>query len=105
MKGQLLIACLCSSLLFAAPMAASAQQDRMADSAQELNLTTATAEEGCQLAIKLARRAVGTVQPDKDVLKVERGEYSRDAESLIAISHVVALHFQTIAAANDYWRE
>ncbi|MBS9403441.1 hypothetical protein KG088_07355 [Halomonas sp. TRM85114] len=24
---------------------------------------------------------------------------------MIAVSHVIATHFQTVAAANDYWRD
>ena len=33
-----------------------------------------------------------------------RPAYAEDADSLIAISNVVAVHFQTVAAANNYWR-
>ena len=42
--------------------------------------------------------------PTVEVLHTLRPEYSRDSDALIAASHVVAVHFQTIAAANDYWR-
>ena len=31
--------------------------------------------------------------------------YAHDPNSLIAVSHVVATHSQTIVAANDYWRK
>ncbi|WP_456721489.1 hexameric tyrosine-coordinated heme protein [Bradyrhizobium sp. USDA 4350] len=34
-----------------------------------------------------------------------RPTYDSDAERLIAASHVVAVNFATIAAANEYWRE
>lgn len=44
-------------------------------------------------------------QPDKGVLFEQRPEYSQNAEDLIAASHVVAVHFQTIAAANKYWKD
>lgn len=68
-------------------------------------LATATPEEGFALAIKLSQKAVGAVQKDVAVRKALRPAYAHDANSLIAVSHVVAVHFQTIAAANNYWRE
>lgn len=70
-----------------------------------LSLITADAEEGFQLAITLARKGVTETQPDREILFQEREVYSRDADALIAASQVIAIHFQTIAAANDYWRE
>lgn len=69
------------------------------------SLQTATPQEGFELAIKLSRMGVKYTQPDMDVLKRLRPEYAEDAESLTAASHVVALNFQTVAAANGYWRE
>ena len=66
------------------------------------SLVTATPEAGFELAITLSRRAVKAAQPDTDVLKKLRPEYANHAYSLIAVSHVVATHYQTIAAANDY---
>lgn len=79
---------------------ASSRQDE-----DSLSLVTGTPAEGFDLAVKLARRAVVATQPDKAVLFEQRPEYSEDAEDLIAASHVVAVHFQTIAAANNYWRD
>ncbi len=67
-------------------------------------LITASPEAGFQLAIKLSRLGVKATQPDMDVLKKLRPEYSEDADSLIASSQVVAVNFQTVAAANGYWR-
>jgi len=72
---------------------------------QPLSLITATPEEGFQVALRLARLGVTETQPNRDVLKEGRKEYATDPESLIAASHVVAVHFRTVAAANDYWRE
>lgn len=69
------------------------------------SLMTETPEEGFALALTLARKGVSSTQTDREVLFAERPEYSTDADSLIAASHVVAVHFQTIAAANDYWRD
>ena len=68
-------------------------------------LITATPEEGRLLAITLARHSIHNIQPDLDVLVVGRPVYSASPESLIAVSQVIALEFQTIAAANDYWRD
>lgn len=67
-------------------------------------LITDNAEEGFQLALKLSRKAVGLTQPDAEVRGRLRPAYAEDAESLIASSLVVATNFQTIAAANGYWR-
>ena len=72
---------------------------------QPLSLITATPEEGFQVAIALSRKGVTETQPDKDILFMLREVYSRDPDALIAASHVVAVHFQTVAAANNYWRE
>jgi hypothetical protein len=47
---------------------------------------------------------VTRTQTDREVLHALRPEYANDATALIAVSHVVAVHFQTVAAANDYWR-
>lgn len=68
------------------------------------SLITETPQQGFALAVTLARRAVRTTQPDVEVLRELRPVYATDADSLIAVSSVVAIHFQTIAAANDYWR-
>lgn len=67
------------------------------------SLMTATPAEGYALAIRLSRLGVVQTQPDKSVLKEHRPDYAEDPDSLIAASQVIAIHFQTIAAANDYW--
>jgi hypothetical protein len=68
-------------------------------------LRTATPEEGRALAIAMARHMIHNIQPDLDVLKAGRPNYAANPDSLIAAGHVVAVEFQTIAAANNYWRE
>ncbi|MCC6304340.1 MAG: hexameric tyrosine-coordinated heme protein [Rhodobacteraceae bacterium] len=68
-------------------------------------LRTATPEEGYALAVRLARVAVKLTQPDAAVRERLRPEYAEDADALIAASQVVATHFATVAAANDYWRD
>ncbi|MCM3745177.1 hexameric tyrosine-coordinated heme protein [Sporosarcina luteola] len=67
-------------------------------------LLTQTPEEGYALAVKLAQKGVGVTQPSEEIRKMLRPVYSRDADSLIAVSQVIATHFQTVAAANNYWR-
>ncbi len=68
------------------------------------SLITNTPQEGFELAITLSRRGVKYTQPDAETLKRLRPEYANSAEGLTAASQVVAINFQTIAAANGYWR-
>jgi hypothetical protein len=84
---------------------AAAHAGPPAQAAGELSLITATPEEGFALAITLSRKAVTETQPDTDILHSLRPGYAHDAAALIAVSHVVAVNFQTVAAANEYWRE
>lgn len=68
------------------------------------SLQTDTPEQGFDLAIKLSRMAVKATQPSDEVRGRLRPVYEDDADALIAASHVVAVNFQTIAQANDFWR-
>ena len=68
-------------------------------------LITATPEEGRALAITMARHTIHKIQPDLDILKGGRPNYSANPDSLIAASQVIAIEFQTIAAANKYWQK
>lgn len=68
-------------------------------------LITATPFEGRQLAIKLARKSIGTMQSNGEVKHKLRPIYSEDAGMLLEAAEVIALEFQTIAAANNYWRK
>ena len=67
-------------------------------------LITATPDEGRALAFIMARHSIHNIQPDLDILKGGRPNYATNPDSLIAASHVVAVEFATIAAANNYWR-
>ncbi len=67
-------------------------------------LKTDNPQQGFDLAIKLSRMGVKTTQPDVEVLKKLRPDYANDAMGLTAASQVVAINFQTVAAANDYWK-
>lgn len=69
------------------------------------SLMTRTPEEGRALALSIARHTIHTIQPDLDVLQGGRPKYAADPRDLIAAAHVVAVEFQIIAAANNYWRE
>lgn len=68
------------------------------------SLITATPQEGFELAITLSRRGVKYTQPDPEMLKKLRPDYAESADSLTAASQVIAVNFQTVAAANNYWR-
>jgi len=68
------------------------------------SLITGTAQEGYDLAVKLSRVAVKLTQPDAAMRDRLRPDYADDADSLIAVSQVVATNFATVAAANNYWR-
>lgn len=68
------------------------------------SLITDTPEEGYNLAVTLARKAVGMIQPDPEIKKRLRPIYSENADSLTLASQVVAINFQTVAAANNYWK-
>ena len=69
------------------------------------SLITETPQQGFELSITLSRRGVKYTQPDVDTLKKLLPDYANSAEALTAASHVVAVNFQTVAAANHYWRK
>ena len=68
-------------------------------------LITDTPQQGYELAITLSRRGVKYTQPDSEVLHKLRPEYANDHAALTAASQVIAMNFQTVAAANNYWRK
>ncbi|MBN8955162.1 MAG: hexameric tyrosine-coordinated heme protein [Rhizobiales bacterium] len=68
-------------------------------------LKTATPQEGFELATKLARLGVKLTQPSDQIRSKLRAAYDQDSGQLIASSQVIAIHFQTVAAANNYWRD
>lgn len=69
------------------------------------SLITENAQLGYELAIKLSRMGVKYTQPSVEVRDKLRPEYGDNADSLIASSQVIAINFQTVAAANNYWRD
>ncbi len=68
------------------------------------SLKTETPQKGFELAIELARKGVAYTQPSADIRKKLRPKYAKNADSLIMTSQVIAIHFQTVAAANNYWK-
>jgi hypothetical protein len=68
------------------------------------SLKTDTPQAGFELAVKLSRMGVKATQPSDEVRSSLRAAYDHDTVQLIASSHVIAVHFQTIAAANNWWR-
>ncbi|MEH7387298.1 hexameric tyrosine-coordinated heme protein [Bacillus sp. JJ1521] len=68
------------------------------------SLKTKTSQGGFELAITLARKGVAYTQPSEDIRKKLRPKYAKNPDSLNMASQVIAIHFQTIAAANNYWK-
>lgn len=67
------------------------------------SLETPTPQAGYELAILLSRMGVKYTQPSAEVRTKLRATYAEDADSLTAASQVIAINFQTVAAANQYW--
>lgn len=69
------------------------------------SLETKTPQEGYELAIKMSRMAVKHTQPSAEKRTEVRAKYEKDADGLIAAAQVVATNYQTVAAANNYWKK
>jgi len=69
------------------------------------SLITKNAEEGRQLAVKMARLIIKLTQPDAAMRDKMRPVYAEDPGLLIAIGQTVAIEFATIASANNYWKK
>jgi hypothetical protein len=104
MKRIYLIGLMMLLFLIVVPFAGADQDMIKQGKETKLSLIVPTPEDGFQLAIVLSRKGVTETQPDKEVLKKLRPAYAHNPDSLIAASQVIAIHFQTIAAANNYWR-
>lgn len=68
------------------------------------SLQTDTPQQGFELAIMLARKGVAYTQPDAEVREKLRPIYAENADSLTLASQAIAIHYQTVAAANNYWK-
>lgn len=69
------------------------------------SLETKTPQEGYELAVKMSRVAVKLTQPSAETRTEVRAKYEKDAANLMAAAQVVATNYQTVAAANNYWRK
>ena len=49
--------------------------------------------------------AVKLTQPDSNVREALRPVNEQEANAQVNVSHVEAVHFATVAAANNWWRE
>ncbi len=67
-------------------------------------LITKTPQEGRELAIKMARKSIAAIQTDSEVRKKLRDVYANDTAQLIASANVIAIEFQTIVQANNFWK-
>lgn len=67
-------------------------------------LITNSPQEGRELAIKMVRKSIAAIQTDAETRKKLRSEYANDTAQLIVSANVIAIEFQTIAAANNYWK-
>ncbi|MDN3522981.1 hexameric tyrosine-coordinated heme protein [Halomonas ramblicola] len=94
-----------AALLLPAGVTMADDHEMASDDSWLPSLITETPQEGFALAVTLAQKGVATTQPDAEVRQDLRPEYAEDPDSLTAASQVIATHFQTVAAANDYWRE
>ncbi len=68
------------------------------------SLLTKTPQEGRDLALKMARKSIAAIQTAPEVRQSLRAAYAEDTAQLIASANVVAIEFQTIARANNYWK-
>ena len=69
------------------------------------SLITKTPQQGRALAIMMARKTIGAIQTDPEKRKQMRPEYAEDTVQLIHSAQVVAIEFQTIAQANNFWKD
>ena len=68
-------------------------------------LITKTPAEGRELAIMIARKTIASIQTDASIRDKLRSDYDEDTAKLMQASQIVAIEFQTIAAANNYWKK
>jgi hypothetical protein len=67
------------------------------------SLKTDTPQASFELAVRLSRMGVNSRSPPTRCARI-CAAYEQDSAQLIASSHVIAVHFQMVAAANNYWR-
>lgn len=68
------------------------------------SLLTDTPQEGLDLAARISWEIVKVIQPSQEIRERLLAIYEDDAESILTACQIIAVNFQTIAAANQYWR-
>jgi hypothetical protein len=68
------------------------------------SLITPNAAAGRELALMMARKTIAAIQPNAETRDGLRHAYADNTPGLISAGLTVAHEFQTIAAANHYWR-
>lgn len=91
-------------LSFWLPVTVSAEDMKASDDYMP-SLMTDTPYEGRQLAIKIVRKTIGSIQTDSAAKHRVRAKYAEDPALLMNAAELVAMEFKTIAIANDYWRD
>lgn len=67
-------------------------------------LLTGSPRRGLELAARLSSLMMEAVQPSDELRDRLLAIYEDDAESVLAACQIIATNFQTVAAANNYWR-
>lgn len=67
-------------------------------------LKTDTPQSGLELAVKLSDLGCMVSQRSEGHRPMPRATHKYTQSQLIAAAHVIALNFQTVAAANHWWR-
>jgi hypothetical protein len=67
-------------------------------------LKTDTPQDGIELAVKLSDLGFMVSQGTENSRPSQRNKQNYTHGQRIAAAHVIALNFQTIAAANNWWR-
>jgi hypothetical protein len=67
------------------------------------SLETETPQQGLDLAARISWEIAKMVQPSKEIRDRLLAIYEDDAQSVLTACQIIAVNFQTIAAANGYW--
>ncbi|MET1254212.1 hexameric tyrosine-coordinated heme protein [Aliikangiella maris] len=98
LKQTFVVSILSLSICGISPVSAEAEKDYMP------SLITKTPLEGRQLAIKIVRKTIGTIQRDPAAKMKVRNMYAENPQLLMQAAELVNKEFAIIAEANNYWR-
>jgi hypothetical protein len=68
-------------------------------------LRTDTPQQGIELAVKLSRLGMMLSQVSEEISQASWSSKNFTPAESIAAAHVIAVNFQTIAIANEWWRQ